>query len=100
LSYLANKLYDFIQRIDFDDKRISHYIKRKSKGWLRLSEKVFHSAILYGKKHKADYIFCGHTHKALKKNKNGQKYFNSGCWTDTPCTYITIDEKNIVIREY
>ena len=100
LSYLANKLYDFIQRIDFDDKRISHYIKRKSKGWLRLSEKVFHSAILYGKKHKADYVFCGHTHKILAKNKNGVKYFNSGCWTDTPCTYITIDEKNIAIREY
>ncbi len=100
LSYLANKIYDFIQKIDFKDKRISHYIKRKSKGWLRLSEKVFHSAIKYGEKSGANYVFCGHTHKHLEKNKNGIKYYNSGCWTDLPCTYITIDENNIKIHEY
>lgn len=100
LSYFATRIYDFIQRIDFDNKRISHYIKRRSKGWLRLSEKVFHSAILYGKKNNANYVFCGHTHKSLEKSKNGIKYYNSGCWADSPCTYVTINENKINIHEY
>jgi UDP-2,3-diacylglucosamine pyrophosphatase LpxH len=100
LSYLATKFYNFVQKIDADEKKFSHYLKRKSKGWLRLSEKVAHSASRYGEKNGAQYVFCGHTHKALEKNIRQIKYYNAGCWTDAPCTYITIDEKNIQIHEY
>ena len=100
ISYLANKAYDLLQRIDFEDKRISHYIKRNSKGWLRLSKKVARGAMAYGKKNNANYVFCGHTHKKLFKENHTVKYYNSGCWTDTPCTYITIDENKIEIKEY
>jgi UDP-2,3-diacylglucosamine pyrophosphatase LpxH len=100
LSYLSNKVYNLIMRIDFKDRRISHFLKRRSKGWLRLSEKVAHSALHYGRKHEARYVFCGHTHKAIKRIHHGVRYFNSGCWTDLPCTYITICENEIQICEY
>jgi UDP-2,3-diacylglucosamine pyrophosphatase LpxH len=100
LSYLATRIYNFVQRFDSEDKKFSRYLKRKSKGWLRLSEKVASSALHYAKKNGADYVFCGHTHKAEEKKKGDIRYFNSGCWTDTPCTFITIDEKDIEIREY
>ena len=100
LSYLATKIYNFVQKFDSEKKTLSHYLKRKSKGWLRLSGKVARSALRFGEKHGADYVFCGHTHKALEKSMGGIKYYNSGCWTDTPCNYITIDEKNIKIHEY
>ncbi|MFA7319114.1 MAG: metallophosphoesterase [Parcubacteria group bacterium] len=101
LSNVATAAYSFIQKIDFNDRRISHYVKRKSKGWLRLSEKVARGAIAAAREYDAKYVFCGHTHKALEKvNGHYVKYYNSGCWTDTPCTYITIDEKDIAIREY
>ena len=52
------------------------------------------------KKRGADYVFCGHTHKAMRKRKGDIVYYNSGCWTDSPCTYITIDEKYIDIHYY
>lgn len=100
ISYWANKIYDFIQKHDFENKCVSRYIKRKSKGWLRLSQKVFHQAVSYAKKNNAQYVFCGHTHKPAKKIRHGIKYYNSGCWTDVPCTYITIDQENIAVREY
>lgn len=99
LSYAASAVYNFIQKIDFKDKRISHFLKKRSKGWLRLSEKVAKSAILYGRLKGAKYVFCGHTHKSMKKRKKGVKYYNSGCWTDTPSTYITIDHKQIKIHK-
>jgi len=100
ISEVATVLYNLIQRLDFKDKKMSHYIKRKSKGWLRLSEKVFKEAMAYGRKHQAKYVFCGHTHKAMQKEKDGMEYYNSGCWTDLPCTYITIEDGQIDINKY
>lgn len=99
ISYLATVLYNFLQKIDFKDKRMSRYVKRKSKGWLRISEKIFRSAVLYGKLRGAKYVFCGHTHKAMEKTRFGVKYYNSGCWTDASCSYITIDENGIKIHK-
>ncbi len=101
LSHVASNVYNFIQRIDFTDKRFSHYVKRKSKGWLRLSQKVAEGALVEAKKHKAKYVFCGHTHKAMQESGSHHiKYYNSGCWTDSPCTFITIDEGDIRVQEY
>ncbi len=99
ISYLASKLYIIIQQLDFDDYRISNFIKRKSKGWLRISKKVANSAILYGRIRGADYIFCGHTHRSAHRKKKDIEYFNSGCWTQNPATYITISHGDIKIKK-
>ena len=93
-------MYNFIQIIDFKDRRISKYIKRQSKGWLRLSEKVAQKAILQAKLLQIDYIFCGHTHKAMMKKDGRVNYYNCGAWTDFNPTYITLDKEYIEIREY
>lgn len=100
LSFLAQKIYNFIQLIDFKDLRMSHYLKRSSKGWLRLSEKVARRAILYGRLRGVDYVFCGHTHKAMQERRGKIHYYNSGSWTDIPSTYITIDGRKIELCEY
>ena len=100
VSYLASAIYLFIQKVDFKDMRMSRFIKTSSKGWLRLSKKVADAAIKYGKNRKVDYIFCGHTHKAQQRLKQIPVYYNSGCWTDLPCTYITINENDIQVSEY
>ena len=99
ISYVATILYNFLQKIDFRDKRMSRFVKRKSKGWLKISEKIFHSAVLYGKLKGVKYVFCGHTHKAMKKTRYGIRYYNSGCWVDSPCAYITIDKDEIKIHK-
>lgn len=100
ISLLANQIYNLIQFIDFKDRRVSRFIKAKSKGWLRLSKKVANRALLFARLQNVDYIFCGHTHKATKKKKGKIRYYNSGCWTDTPSTYITLDSKKIQIHKY
>ncbi len=99
LSYIATIFYLFIQRIDTENQQIARFIKRKSKGWLRLSVKVAKSAILYGKLRGAKYVFCGHTHQAMEMKKRGVHYYNSGCWTDIPSTFITMGKKGIKIHK-
>lgn len=100
ISFLANQIYKFIQLLDFEDKRISRAIKRKSKGWLRISKKVAQRALVYAKVMKVNYVFCGHTHKAMELNKGKSHYYNCGCWTDIPATYITLDKDAIEICKY
>lgn len=100
ISYLATVIYNLIQKLDSEKKTFSRFLKRQSKGWLRMSEKVARGAMQYGKKHEAAYVFCGHTHRAVEKSNHTVKYYNSGCWTDMPCSYITIDKDAIKIHEY
>jgi UDP-2,3-diacylglucosamine pyrophosphatase LpxH len=100
ISVVANQIYNAIQFFDFRDKRISRFIKRRSKGWLRLSNKVAKRAIIYAKILQVDYIFCGHTHRAMSKKDGSVSYYNCGCWTDLPSTYITLDGDKVDILEY
>jgi predicted phosphodiesterase len=67
---------------------------------MRNSEKVKARAFFYARLRGFDYIFCGHTHKALKEKKGKIRYFNSGCWTEIPSTYVTLDEKKVEIHKY
>ncbi|MEA2006724.1 MAG: UDP-2,3-diacylglucosamine diphosphatase [Patescibacteria group bacterium] len=98
ISLFSSYIYLGIQKIDFKDRRISRAIKKKSKGWLRLSQKVAKSAAWYGRLRGAKYVFCGHTHLSTKKRFGNIIYYNSGCWTDIPSTFITID-KDIKINK-
>lgn len=101
ISNVSSFIYNKIQKYDKEKQLISRYIKRKSKGWLRLSKKVADNALEYAKKKNKNTIICGHTHQTFQRSYNGISYFNSGCWTDIPSTYITIDNNGIVrISEY
>jgi UDP-2,3-diacylglucosamine pyrophosphatase LpxH len=90
LSALASWLYLLIQRMGGSKQRLSRYVKRASKGWLRLSQKVSRSALRYARRHRAQVVFCGHTHQAMQAESRGVKYYNSGCWTDVPAHFISI----------
>jgi UDP-2,3-diacylglucosamine pyrophosphatase LpxH len=100
ISSVSSYVYDKVQKWDRESQSISRFIKRKSKSWLRLSHKVADGALQYGIVKGADVVVCGHTHQAMNKSVANTEYYNSGCWTDVPSTYITIDKNGIVeIRE-
>ncbi|MEK7626687.1 MAG: UDP-2,3-diacylglucosamine diphosphatase [Patescibacteria group bacterium] len=92
MSNVATLIYRIIQKLDTKRQRLSRYIKRASKGWLRISKDVADGAVKMGEKKGANYVFCGHTHKALHWNIRDIKYFNTGCWTDIPSSYVTITD--------
>jgi UDP-2,3-diacylglucosamine pyrophosphatase LpxH len=101
ISSISSYIYYKIQKYDREKQNVSRFIKRRSKGWLRLSNKVADGAISYAKDRDADFVICGHTHQAIFKEKEGTEYFNTGCWTDIPSTYITIDNTDkIELKEY
>lgn len=92
ITEVATRLYTGIQMIGGEQQRLSRWIKQRSKRFIRIVEKVADDALEYGRLQQCDYIFCGHTHVATMKTSDGVTYVNSGCWTDIPSTFITIDD--------
>ncbi len=100
ISNVSSFVYDKVQRLDNESQSISRFIKRKSKGWLRLSNKVASEAMEYGRLKGADAVVCGHTHLSMSKESDDITYYNTGCWTDVPSTFIAIDNSgNVSIKE-
>lgn len=97
ISAIAISLYHIVQRFDTKNNLVSRWLRERSKSYLRLSEEVAKGAIWYAKLKDADYIFCGHTHLAKIKKSGNIRYYNSGCWTSVPSSYITINGENVEV---
>jgi UDP-2,3-diacylglucosamine pyrophosphatase LpxH len=100
LSGLGTLVHLQLQKLDFQGKAFSRFLDRLNARWLRLPAKVASGAILHARMRQADRVFCGHTHKAECRERDGIAYYNSGSWTDFPPTYLTIDSGGVRNHEY
>ena len=92
-------LYCAIQRWEREQHRLSHFLKRMSKTWLKVSELVAEGAAAYAARRGADHILCGHTHLSMSKVFQNVTYHNTGCWTEKPATFITVGEYGVNLEE-
>lgn len=99
LTWIADRVYNLLQRIDK-----SHYFaklaKRKSKTFLRCVGKVEAEALRYAARLGCDAVCCGHTHHPVANTTGPVHYFNSGCWTEKPCHYLTVRDGQVELRSY
>ncbi len=90
LSWFGDVIYGLLQWIDR-----THYLakvaKKGSKTFLRCAKKIEQNAIALAAKKGCHVVCCGHTHHAVANTEGDVHYFNSGCWTELPCTYLTVD---------
>jgi len=100
LSSIGTSLYLQLQKLDLKGKPFARLIDRLNTNWLRMSPKVASGAVSYAKVHGFDRVFCGHTHAAMHLEKEGVQYYNSGGWTDSRPTYITVNEEGVQIHEH
>jgi len=92
LTWLADGAYWLLQKIDR-----THYVarlaKRRSKTFVRCVRKIRDGARRLALEKRCSVALCGHTHHAEAVPANPDMpvaYFNSGCWTESPCTCLTI----------
>jgi UDP-2,3-diacylglucosamine pyrophosphatase LpxH len=100
ITDVACAFYYTLQRLDAKQHRLSRFLKRTSKAWLRMSDHVAQGAAEYAARRGADGIFCGHTHRPLSRTFGKVAYHNTGCWTERPATFITIGDCGVELREY
>jgi len=94
LTAVGDWLYWLMQKLDASSG-LAKFLKHQSKNYLHCSylvqERARKSAASLG----CQIAVCGHTHLAVAS----PDYYNSGCWTELPCSYLMVD-KGMVKLEY
>jgi len=94
ITWLAEKGYDLLQQLNL---KWAYWLKHYSKTLIHCSEQIEKEArFIIGKRY--DMVCCGHTHFA--KASDDGIYFNSGCWTEPHCHYLTVKDGKIELHEY
>ena len=98
-TWLADTAYRWLQRLD----RSHHFAKlakRNSKVFLRSSDAIREGAVAHAWKMGCDAVCCGHTHLAMERNERPVAYYNSGCWTEKPCTYLVLEKGVVTLHPF
>ena len=95
LTKLADSAYRAMQRLD-GSFRLAQMAKRNSKTFLRCSEQIRTGAVRHCEAKGADVVCCGHTHLAMVS----ERYCNSGCWTESPCNYLSIADGVVSLHDF
>jgi len=99
LTWFADSIYALLQSIDK-----THYLakvaKKGSKTFLRCAQKIQERAIEYARKRNCHSVICGHTHHPLVHTDGPIHYFNSGCWTELPGTYLTVADGVVRLHSF
>jgi UDP-2,3-diacylglucosamine pyrophosphatase LpxH len=99
LTWVGDVIYWLLQRID----RTHHFAKLAKKGsktFLRCARKIEDGAVARAREEDCGVVCCGHTHHAYSSFRDGVHYHNSGCWTELPCTYLTVANGAVTLRHF
>jgi UDP-2,3-diacylglucosamine pyrophosphatase LpxH len=99
LTWVGDCIYAVLQWVD-RSHTIARLAKRSSKMFVRCATKLEEGAIAYAATKGCDFVCCGHTHLAKTINAGDVTYVNGGCWTETPCTYLTVVDGVVQIRTF
>jgi UDP-2,3-diacylglucosamine pyrophosphatase LpxH len=89
LTWMGDTIYYFLQWLD-STHTLARRAKHGSKIFLRCARKIHEGAVELAQKRDCHAVCCGHTHSACASEELVVPYFNSGCWTELPCTYLTV----------
>ncbi|HEX3148702.1 MAG TPA: UDP-2,3-diacylglucosamine diphosphatase [Gemmataceae bacterium] len=99
LTAIGDFTYRVLQWVD-SSHTFARAAKRKSKTFLRCVAKIESRSLEYAKKLGCDAVCCGHTHVPFANETGAIAYYNSGCWTEKPCHYLTVLDGRVEVRQY
>jgi UDP-2,3-diacylglucosamine pyrophosphatase LpxH len=99
LTWLGDCIYGFLQWID-RTHRLAKVAKRGSKTFLRCTQKIQERALDMARCKHCTAVCCGHTHLAVTHTEGPITYYNSGCWTELPCHYLTVEDGAIRVHTF
>jgi UDP-2,3-diacylglucosamine pyrophosphatase LpxH len=99
MTWLADVIYRVLQLVD-RTHRFAKMAKHGSKTFLRSASKIATRAVEMAKRRSCSAVCCGHTHAAVAMTDQPIPYFNSGCWTELPCNYLTVEDGRVRLHEF
>jgi UDP-2,3-diacylglucosamine pyrophosphatase LpxH len=99
LTWFSDVIYWMLQRIDRTHS-FAKWAKKSSKVFLRCARKVEEGAVERARKRGCSAVCCGHTHHPMVENSRDVHYYNGGCWTEWPGTYLTIVNGQVRLESF
>ena len=99
LTWFGDVVYAFLQWID-GTHTFAKFAKRRSKTFLRCAKKIEEGAVAAARRKRCTIVCCGHTHAAVENVEQPIPYFNSGCWTELPCSYLTVMNGRVQLHTF
>jgi len=99
ITAVADAVYRLLQKIDRSHS-IARTAKQKSKVFLRCTERIRARSVELASRLNCQAVCCGHTHHAAAESEGDIRYYNSGCWTERPCHYLTIEDGAVELHSY
>jgi UDP-2,3-diacylglucosamine pyrophosphatase LpxH len=98
LTWLGDLIYQAAQAID-PTHQLARWLKHRSKFLLACTEAVAAGAVREARRGRCGLVTVGHTHLAsLSEMEDGVCYANTGCWTEKPATYLTVESGSIALH--
>ena len=99
ITWLADCIYFALQKIDR-----THYVARlaksRSKTFVRCIEKIRVGVIGLARELDCTVAICGHTHHPAADTTGAVHYYNSGCWTENPASYLTVSRGRVELHRH
>jgi UDP-2,3-diacylglucosamine pyrophosphatase LpxH len=99
LTAIGDFTYRILQRLD-SSHTFARAAKHRSKIFLRCAARIEARSIEYARKQGCDAVCCGHTHLPTANESGPVAYYNSGCWTEKPCHYLSVRDGEITVCPY
>ena len=99
LTWIGDCIYALLQCID-GTHTIARLAKRGSKTFVRCVKKIQEGSIKYAREKGCSAVCCGHTHAAAANEQGPIAYYNSGCWTEWPGSYLTATHGHIQLEHF
>jgi len=101
LTWIGDAIYWVLQKLDRSHV-VARLAKKKSKVFVHCIGKIEAGAMRLAAEKGCHAAICGHTHEAVSKPDagDGVAYYNSGCWTEKPCTYLTVRGGVVTLEKY
>ena len=81
-------------------RKISKFVKTRSKMLLRNHEAILHNALSFARTNGLDAVFCGHTHRACLESVEGLIYGNSGTWESDLPHFVGVNPEGAYLCRY
>jgi UDP-2,3-diacylglucosamine pyrophosphatase LpxH len=99
LTWLGDCIYYFLQWLD-PTHQLARSAKHSSKTFLRCAQKIQDGSVNLARRRDCDAVCCGHTHSSCASTEQAIHYFNSGCWTELPCTYLAVSAGQVRVEVF
>ncbi len=89
ITDVADAFYNASQFVD-PTHTLARFLKKQSKIFVKAAKRVGLGVALAAKNAGCSIAWHGHNHHSGKSMLEGVEVWDSGCWTERPCTFLTM----------